>query len=351
MGILLIGAACSSDERTPDVDSRSIRFAGSPVTHVDGETRAVVNGNYLPKGDEVGIFAHYYPVSSTAAWQTNPNLFDNVKGTVGDIPSSGAQTITLPENKYYKTGQKHAFYSYYPHRTLTAAAPEWTSDLFAKSGDTQTDWLWATPVTDFMSSVNPVQFTYLHTMSLIRVTAAKHQDVKATLQMESITVGTSTSQKFKFNVSTGVITNVSGGETGYTAASLSELATTPATASEILLLPASAVTSISFRVNGEDFTTPSDWGGFTTSTAGGKYKLINITVNVNEIVIQLGGQDWTPGEDIDLSQSEVSISLGAKEWEYDPATDIDIRQSKTSISLGAKDWIDHGTAITATKKS
>jgi hypothetical protein len=346
MGILLSGAACSSDERTPDVDSRSIRFAVSPVTQTAGETRAVLSGNYLPVDDHVGIYAYSYLTSDLPETWPTPLIFDNVKGTVGSIPTEEGdpQKISIaPENeKDYATGHKHAFYSYYPYQSSLSDFTI-TSDLF----ESQTDWLWATPVTGVMASADPVPFTYSHQMSLIRFFVGKAAEVVPKLRLESITVVTSASQKFTFNVSTGDIVGVDGGSTSYTASLLTDgvglevpFIEDAEKASEILLVPASAVTSLSFRVNGEDFVTPGEWTGLTTSSDGGKFKQVNITINVTEIIVKLGAKDWDNGDPIDLSQSEVSISLGAKDWEHDPATDTDLTQSGVSISLGAKDWAD-----------
>jgi len=375
VGILFLYTSCSSDDRISGTDTQAIRFAVSPSNQAEETSRSVINGSYLPETEFVGVFAYSYASSSSSDWQDKPDIFDNAKGTVkepqiikvGDTETT-IQAITLPE-KYYVAGCKHAFYSYYPYRELfTANNTILTADLFStlETDGSQTDWLWAEPVKDVVASTTMVQLTYSHIMTLVSTAVAKRADVTATLKMQSMTISTYSlngkyaSQKFTFDVSSGTVNRVDGGATEYTESLVSldddveqhyvvpllEDGETLATevASQIMLLPGSVVTSLSFRVNGEDFTTPSDWAGFTTST-GGKYRFVSIVLGVNEITIQLGGKDWEEGGETDLTQSDVTISLGAKGWDYDPATDIDMSQSGISIPLGAKKWVDYAEPI------
>ncbi|MDR3117952.1 MAG: fimbrillin family protein [Mediterranea sp.] len=354
-GILLLWAACSSENNeTLYSGLQPIRFAVSPAVHIDGESRAIVNDKYLPAGKSIGIFAYSYLASASSDWQSSPDLFDNKEGTVGAVPTTvGAvpttkdvvQEVTVagPEKYFAVRTYKHAFYSYYPYQSsVTAANKEIENDLFSDlaSDKTQIDWLWDGQI-DVTASGDPVKFEYSHLMSMIKIAVAKHE-VNPELRMESITIGTSTSQKFKFDISTGKTTEVAGGSTSYTASFITtdlpngkvipSLGKDETLATEvfeqILLLPESAITSLSFKVNGENFTTPGTWAGFKTSTSG-KYRLVSIVVDLSEIKIQLGGKDWINNDDdIDLIQSEVSISLGAKNWGYDPADDIDLTQPK-----------------------
>jgi hypothetical protein len=289
----------------------------------------VVDGVDLPKDSKVGIFAYSYTGST---WTGTPDIFDNVAGTVGERPTATtevpnpAQEITIADTdgKYYVTGRKHAFYSYYPHvASVTADNPVIEGDLFTDTY-AQTDWLWATPVTGITPTTDHVQFTYDHKVSSIRVAMVKSTDLNdVELKLDEIVIKTSTSQKFEFNALTGAIAKKDGGETDYSQTFSPSWSIPDAgsaeDASQILLLPGSVVTSLSFTVNGEEFTTPTGWTisapPATIDGKGGKYKQVNITINVYEITIELGQKDWEEGDYTDVvTPSKVTISLGGKGW-------------------------------------
>lgn len=351
MFLALLVCACAEDGHT-DASSHQIRFAASPAYQVDHSTRSIVADSGLPQGDSVGIFTYSY--TTTDSWVTTPDIYDNEKGIVGVYSDEGYSQVTLSV-KEYVNGRNHAFYSYYPYQSTTSASnPEVNSDIFAnlESDGSQTDWMWANPVTGVTPSPSPVALTYQHKMTLLRFTVAKTVDVNAGLYMEDLEIRTSTSQKFTLNVSSGVVTPQLGGATSYAASLLTtdedgELKgieipllgeeDTYATqlATEVLLLPQSSVTSLSFNINGETFTTPSDWIGVAASDAG-RYYVVSIKVGISEITIQVGGQDWEDGRDIDLSQSDIGISLGSQGWS--PGGDLNLSQSDITIALGGQDW-------------
>lgn len=362
--LALLVFACSQDGDST-VSSHQIRFAASPVYQIEHSTRSVVTGVGLPQGDSVGIFTYSYDTDAT--WSSTPDIYSNEKGVVGAYSDTdGFSWVTLPV-KEYEIGKNHAFYSYYPYRnTITASDPVVNSDMFAEleSDGSQTDWMWVKQI-GVESSPDPVELIYQHQMTLLRFTVAKTIEVDAKLYMEDLTIQTATSQKFTFNLSSGVVTSVLDGATTYTTSLLTSndagelegieipllgAAETLATklATQVLLLPQSKVTSLSFNIDGETFTTPSTWAGVEAAAAG-QYYIVSIKVGLHEIIIQLGAQDWEDGNDVDLSQSEVGISLGSQGW--GPGADVDLSKSDVIISMGAQEWVDGGDINTNSPKN
>lgn len=349
--LTLLIYGCSGDGNPDVASSYRISFALSSDISTAVSTRSVVNGKSLPENDTVGVIAYSYPVSS--AWPAAADIYDNEPGIIGIYSDArGNSSLTLTEKTYSEiTGDKHAFYTYYPYRSeLSVMNTVYHSDLMAdlEPDGTQIDWMWHS-VTGVQASPYSVKLQYSHRMTMIKIMIGRKVDVNVDLKLEKITVGTSDSQKFTFDVATGVVTGRNGGATAYTVSPKaseggtfivplleddSDLATE--TAAQILLLPTSKVNSLSLCINGEIYTTPSDW--YFTASAAGLYKLVSIALGVSDISILLGGQEWEEGGDIDPTQREIIIALGKQGWKYDPSTDIDVTHSNININIGAQGW-------------
>lgn len=334
---LLFAGGCSKERQVDAPSGRTaIRLGTSVRGSIEASTRADTPG---PLSTTVGIFAYAY--SSSDAWVTSPVIYTNASATVG-VFADGANPLTLPL-KYYVPGATHAFYAYSPWVDgLTAAAPTFDNDMFTE----QTDWLWCKKA-GVLLNTNPLYrevLTLNHTMSMVNFAIKKEENIATVLTLEKIEITTSNSQKFTFDVSTGTVTSQAGGTLAFAHTALDyTVPTVYGTAmAQTLLLPSSVITKIAFTINGETYETPVSGWSLTTDVKG-TFKLIEVNIKETEIVITIGGQEWKPGEDTDLTNGSVTISIGDGGWAYEPGSDTDLRQGSATISVGSQGWKDGGT--------
>lgn len=359
--LALLCYGCSGDGGRDEFPSYKISFALSSEITTEVEARSVINGSSLPQGDTVGIFAYSY--SNLLEWPDVPDIYDNEPGIIG-LYSAGVRNspVTLTEKIY--TTDSHAFYSYYPYRSgISLDKREITSDLMndLEPDGSQTDWMWYSE-TGVLASPYPVRLRYDHVMALVHLMIGRTADVNVELNLENITIETAESQKFIFNIQSGVVTMQSGGATSYSVSPKPTEGTTfivppldndkkpTETAAQILVLPSSEIKALSLNINGEMYTTPSDWKGFIAPKAG-IFRIVNITLGVSDITIQLGGQDWGQGGDTDVTQKEIIITLGQQGWNYDPLTDYDLMTSTVVINIGVQGWKENPETVTNVTQS
>lgn len=304
-------ASCAKENNAPANDGNEIRF-GASMLGIDSRAALADNAVVLPSGDKIGIFAVKH--TGTAAWTAAPYM-NNVAGTV----AANGTDITYSPTSYYPvtSTEKLNFYGYYPHSatvTTGAAAPTVAVTQPLSPAD-HTDYLYATPVADQIRQSSKVNLAFQHAFRLVRVKIQKNALMTDALELQSITLTTSSNQAGTMNIATGAITTTAAGQQTFTLAGLSttvpEQSTTSGeetknavlggTNARFLYVPGSTITGVKVVINGMDYeVTNQSIAVPAATTANGAIDII-VTVQPTGIIFTASVAKWTPGTETEIT--------------------------------------------------
>ena len=197
--LLCIGAvftACTDDEV---INQTTKALQVSVSTEAPAESRAIIDGGYLPDGASIGV-----TLTAEDGSAYDGQAFTNLQYTAAGEGSSQAWSSATPASLSITNGKVIAYYPYYGGDDF---------DLKAVPVETasQTDYMYAKPVTGINIVSPAANLTMQHAMTDIRINVKKGT-YTGTGEVTKITAkAPAFATSATMDVETGVFTNVSGG--------------------------------------------------------------------------------------------------------------------------------------------
>ena len=197
--LLCIGAvftACTDDE---GFNQTTKALQVSVSTESPAESRAIIDGGYLPDGASIGV-----TLTAEDGTAYDGQTFTNLQYTAAGEGSTQAWSSVTPASLSITTGKVIAYYPYYGGDDF---------DLKAVPVETasQTDYMYAKPVTGINMVSPAANLTMQHAMTDIRINVKKGT-YTGTGEVTKITAkAPAFATSATMDVETGVFANVSGG--------------------------------------------------------------------------------------------------------------------------------------------
>ena len=201
------------------------------------QSRAIITGNVLPDASEIGIRLEGY---------------DGITNTKFTAATQDGKQVWNPESDIVLNSTAGTLYAYYPYKAGTDLS------AIAVSTDTQTDYLYATPVGSVSEDKASVPVSMNHMLSNVNITINRGTYV-GTGNITNITVysdGFATGGTFNAAQATPGFTSVTG--TG-DAIAQAVTATLDGTATDIMVVPTGTAKAVTFTatIDGVDYTATS----------------------------------------------------------------------------------------------
>ena len=309
--------ACTSEQegQLNELVSSKNKLKLNVNTSAITNSRALIEETYLPNDSEIGV-----TLLASDGNKYDGKTYSNIKFTADGTTSqtwTGSSDILLSAT----SGNVYAYYPYSSNVTDITAVPVETG--------TQTDYMYATEVTDVYDADSEVDITMNHALSAIRF-ALKKGTYTGTGTVTSVSVtSTATATGATMNAKTGVLSSFSGSGSEISVTKGISLTTSEQNA-DVIVVPTGTNAALTLKVviDGKTYSVNTD---ALTLSKGNIYKY---TVTVNSTSLELSGVtvgDWGYNE-----SGNPVIDLGYKVTIAGDLTDIALANTISGSTLTIK---------------
>lgn len=323
--LLCFGLAGCDDDYADQVSATSNQLQVSVTTSLTKST-GVIRGNYLPDGATLGV---------SLRPSAGGTLYDNMDYTNCLYTASGtgaSQTWGAETGKpILLSGTEATAYAYFPRQAEVVDITE-----VPISNDTETDYMYSTPVENLSLTNKSAAFEMSHVMSVVRVNVVKG-NYNGPGSIESIEIkGNTAATSAKLNVMNGSLSNVTGAGSAiaksgpWTFASIGE--------KDLWAVPAGASSPLQFSigVDGVNLLATSE----ALELLPGKIYTYTLTINSNELLLSsVKVLDW------DIKPKENLKPKPALTWETAPTGIYAVDSKWKPVSVADADYTCIGVAV------
>ena len=201
LAALMTAVSCSIREDRPagtidDSDAASLELS---VTMSQTQTKGLMTGTTFPDGSEIGI----------ALFEENSKPYDNLpySNVRFCAEGTGSSQQWTPETDVMLSTTKASLYAYYPYSSdITDIA----SIRIKADSDTQTDWMYAVPVTEMNNRSNKASVNMRHALSAVRL-SLKRGSYTGTGNVTAVSMhGNNMATEGRLDAKTGKISSITG---------------------------------------------------------------------------------------------------------------------------------------------
>lgn len=283
LAAILTAASCSIREEAPagkseDNGASSLELT---VTMSQTQTKGLVTGTAYPDGSEIGI----------ALYNENGQIYENLPYSNVRFSAEGAGNSQLwtPETDVMLSVSKASLYAYYPY---SPDIRDISSITVKADSETQTDWMYAAPVTGLDNRNSKAPVVMKHALSAVRL-SLKRGSYTGTGNVTSVSIqGQNMATGGKLNAKTGALSSVTGSGIAISPEITPFLLTASSKETDIIAIPTgtAASTSMKIMIDGIEFDIETS----TFNLEAGKIAVFEGTVDNTSITLSsVRIKDWT----------------------------------------------------------
>lgn len=264
--LMLLSSACKEMSTDIPLESGSTPLELKFKTGIGNETKALVTGNALSNGSEVGVYLYD---DSGISYDGIP--YSNIRYTAGT--TSGQQTWSS-DKQVMLSATKADLYAYYPYSDEVSSI---NSIRIVADSENQTDYMYATPSLDLSNHNASAEVTLNHALAAVRLSLSRGT-YSGTGEVTSISIrGNGIATSGILDAVNGEITSTEGTGTAISPAFTAFTLSSQAEDTDILVIPDgnSSEIIIDIVIDGENFTTVTD----NIQLEQGKLAIYGISVN------------------------------------------------------------------------
>lgn len=283
LAALMTAVSCSIREDRPagtidDSDAASLELS---VTMSQTQTKGLMTGTTFPDGSEIGI----------ALCEENGKPYDNLPYSNVRFCAEGTGNSQqwTPETDVMLSTTKASLYAYYPYSSdITDIA----SIRIKADSDTQTDWMYAVPVTEMNNRSNKASVNMRHALSAVRL-SLKRGSYTGTGNVTAVSMhGNNMATEGRLDAKTGKISSITGTGTAISPQISPIVLTSAFQDIDIIAVPTGSATSAEMKIviDGTEFTLETS----SFNLEQGKIAVFEATVDNSSINLSsVKIRDWT----------------------------------------------------------
>ena len=203
-------ASCNNDDDANFGDSR-VALGVNVALEEMGGSRAMVKGNYLAAGSEIGVCVVANANGGDYDGHTTGYINVPYKATGTEDPDTdtkeqswGASNVA---NQILLSGTEGKAYAYYPYQS----ASDFDYTAIDVDVTEQTDWMWSGPEGPLTDAASSVGFTLKHAQTAVNVVVVRDESYTGTGEISALTVTSDgLGSTGVLNAQTGEFTGVAG---------------------------------------------------------------------------------------------------------------------------------------------
>ena len=255
------------------------------------QTKALIEGNRLPDGSEVGITV----LESDNSDYDDISAFRNVRFKSS---SQGSTQLWTAQNEIILSTTKGSLYAYYPY---SGSVTDITKVPVTATSADQTDYMYASPVQDLNNKNATAEVVLKHALAAVRLSVSRGT-FSGTGKVTSVGIKSDAiASSGSLNSMTGVLSGFNGKGTELSPAFDPFTLSSTQTVKDFIVIPTGEEKALTIRITVDGYTLevqtpPIDFAEGVIS---------NISVTVNSRDLEIAGVSVTPWTSIDKGSLEI----------------------------------------------